>query len=617
MNRDLFGREKAILLVLPFVAIAFWPVASAHIVPLPKLAGVIVLAIILLLFSKAPGLSKPWTWGDILLCSFAAFVGATLLRVAISPIPQLELWGLASRLNGAMLYLVLGIVLWAGRDQAMRNAPWMPVYALSVAGLFTGAYAVLQYLGIDIISWNTGGAISSLGNADHTSSFHALVTMAGLWTATNKSRPKAWRAVAAVSGAMGLVVVCYWAQHQVVQGLLLLVLFLAALVAVEVIRRGHRVALGVVLGSLALVLIPLVYFAARVDRGVADRLYMFGGGIRMWLAHPLIGVGINRIQDFYNQFRDIGELMDFGNIRALDDLHSVPIQVLAMTGLLGGLPYLVFMAIATALSAKVLLSPREEPRSVDRILAGISLGWIIQSTFSPDSAALSLTGMSALAVLVGRRLLGESAAQPAPAARRWWRWWRWWRWASAAALLLLLTYRVSIELQYIMVDSRLSRRSPTTSQLRAAVGDEETTHDLIAATKRYPYDPTMHTRIGLHLGRIGYTAEAIDMMLDVVARNPNDFQATEILSRHYQSIKAIKEARRYTNRLTELVPLNPGLWIQRADLALVANDMADAKVALDSAQSLALKIPIPARDFWSSLRRLRQVRDSLTRPIAR
>ena len=599
------------------MAVAFWPVAASHIVPLPKLAGVIVLAVIFLLFSKAPGLSKPLTSGDILLCSFAAFVGATLLRVAIAPIPQLELWGLAARLNGAMVYLVLGIVLWAGRDQAMRNAPWMPVYALSVAGLFTGAYAVLQYLGIDLISWNAPGVISSLGNADVTSSFHALVTMSGLWTASDKSRPKAWRAVAAVSGAMGLVVVCYWAQREVVQGLLLLVLFLAALVAVEVIRRGHRVVLGVVLGSLALMLPPLVYFAARVDRGVEDRVYMLGAGIRMWLAHPLIGVGMSRIQDFYDQFRDIGELARYGNVRPVDELHSLPIQVLATTGLLGGLPYLVFMAIATALSAKILLSPKEEPRSVDRILAGISLGWIIQSTFSPDSAVLGLTGMSALAVLVGRRLLGESAAQAAPAARRWSRWWRWWRWASAAALLLLLAHRVSIDLRFIMVDSRLSRQSPTTSPLRAAVVGDETTHDLIAVIKHYPSDPTVQTRVAVQLGQNGYNDEAIDMLLDVVAHNPNDYQATAILQGHYQSVKAIKEARHYVNRLTTLAPFDPVGWVQRADLALVANDTADAKLALDSAVTLARRIPFPDSKFWVSVRRLRTVRDSLTRPIAR
>lgn len=614
MNRHLFGREKAILFALPFVAIAFWPVAASHIVPLPKLAGVIVLAVIFLLFSKAPGLSKPWTSGDILLCSFAAFVGATLLRVAISPVPQLELWGLASRLNGAMLYLVLGVVLWAGRDKAMRDAPWMPIYALVVAGLLTGGYAVLQVFGHDVISWNTPGVVSSLGNADHTASFHALVTMAGLWTATDKSRPRVWRAAAAVSGATGLVMVCYWAQREVVQGLLLVGLFLVALMAAEVVRRGHRMALAVVLGALAVFLIPLVYLAARVDRGVMDRLYMFAGGIRLWLAHPMVGVGMSRVQDFYNQFRLLGELAQFGTERSLDDLHSVPIQVFAMTGLLGGLPYLLFTVIATVFSAKILLSSKEDPRSVDRILAGISLAWMAQTTFSPDSATLGLAGMSSFGVLTGRRLLGESAAQLAPAPGRGW---RGLRWASAAALVLLLAYRVSIDLRFAATDSRLSRANPTTSQLRASIVNDQATYDLIAAVKRYPSDPSLHTRVALTLGRNGYDDDAMGMLLDVVAHNPNDYQATNLLSRHYQSLKAIKESRRYVNRLTTLVPFNPDFWIQRADLALVANDTADAKMALDSARSLALKIPFPARDFWSSLRRLRQVRDSLTRPYAR
>jgi len=176
---------------------------------------------------------------------------------------------------------------------------------------------------------------------------------------------------------------------------------------------------------------------------------------------------------------------------------------------------------------------------------------------------------------------------------------------------------VSIDLRFMMVDSQLSRRSPTTSQLRAAVANEETTHDLIAAIKHYPSDPTVHTRTAVHLGKNGYDDEAIDMLFDVLAHNPNDYVATEILWRHYQSRKAVKEARHYVNRLTTLAPFNPEVWVQRANLALVANDTVDAKLALDSAVTLARKIPFPDHQFWVSVRRLRTVRDSLARPMAR
>ena len=620
MISPLFGREKFILFALPFVAIAFWPLAASHIVPLPKLAGAIVLAVGFLLCSKTPGLSKRWTTGDVLLLCYGAFVGATLFRVGISRIPLVELWGLAARLNGAMLYLVLGIVLWAGRDTAIRNAPWMPIYALIVAGLLTGAYALLQYFGYDIISWNTSGLLSSLGNGDHTSSFFALVTMAGLWTATDKGRPKAWRAAAAISGAMGLTMVCYWAepeQRSVVQGLLLVALWLVVLVVAEVVRRGHGVATALVLGALVLMMAPLVYVGAPLDRGALDRFYLYEGGIRMWLEHPLIGVGMSRIEDFYNQFRSIEEISAFGLERALDDLHSVPVQIFAMTGLLGGLPYLMFMAIASLFSAKVLLSPKEEPRSVDRILASISLAWMVQSTFSPDTVTISLAGMSAFAVLAGRRLLGEAVVlqpvvlqpvvlQPTSAPLHWW------RWASAGVLLLLLGERLYSDFRWVMIDSRMSRSGTTiTSQLGRLVANEEDNRDLLVAVKRFHGDASVETRLALHFGRNGYDDEAISLLLDAVASNPNDFQATRVLALHYQSVKAIKEARRYVNRLTQLVPLSPDVWVLRADMALVANDTADARLALDSAMTLGRKVSLTTAGFWVRVRRLRTVRDSL------
>ncbi len=609
MMSRLFGREKAVLFALPFVAIAFWPVAASHIVPLPKMVGAIVLAVCFLLFSKAKGISMRWTLGDVLLCSYAAFVGATLFRVAISPIPMLELWGLASRLNGALLYLVMGIVLWAGRDEALRNAPWVPIYGLLVGGLLTGAYAGLQWAGHDVISWNSTGYLSSLGNADHTASFHALVTIAGLWTATDRTRPLGWRVAAAVSGAMGFVLVCYWATQEVVQGAVLVGLLLVGVVASEVLRRGHRAALLIVGGALALVVVTLVYFAARVDRGVADRLYMFAGGLRVWFAHPFIGVGMSRMQDFYNQYRSLGELVQYGVDRGLDDVHSLPIQVLASTGLLGGLPFLVFLGIATVLSGKVLLSPSEDPRGVDRILAAISLAWIAQSTFSPDSATLELTGMTSFAVLAGRRLIGQDRVTLAPASHRYL------RLAAAAALLMLLAQRVSVDVQFAAVDSRLSRATPTTSSLRAGYESDVTTKDLIAAVGRYPFDPTVHTRVATHLGMSGYDDEAIAMLLGVVARNPSDYLATQMLSRHYQAVRAVPEARRYVTRLTTLVPFSPDVWIQRADLALVAKDTADARKSLDSAVVLARRIPLPDKDFWQSVRKLRAVQANGGNPL--
>ena len=597
----LLTRSRLILLAMPAVAIALWPLAATQILPLPKLTGMLLLAMSYLLFCRPALLKKQWDLGTILVSSYAAMVGAMLFRVAISPLPQLELWGVASRLNGTMLYLALGVVLWAGRDEVLRNAPWMPVYGLVVAGLLTGGYAVLQYFGNDIISWTTAGYISSLGNPDHTASFHAMVVIAGLWTVTDRSRPLGWRVAAAVSGAMGLALVGYWAHHEVIQGALLLSLVLAGLVAVEVVRHGHRTALLLVSGAGALLLLPLVFSAALGDRGVLDRLYLFEGGIRMWLAHPAIGVGVGRVQDYYNQFRDLGELAQFGLTRMLDDVHSVPIQIFSMTGVLGGVPYLVFLTIATALSGKVMLSLKESPLGVDRILAAISLVWIGQSTFSPDSATLSLAGMSAFSVLAGRRLIRDAPEVLAASKIHWW------RWGFVAVLLVVLAQRIWIDFQFVWIDSRFSRTPPTTSTLRAIVANDRVTHDVVAAIRRFPPDPTLHTRVASNLGMRGYDNEAVGLLLEIVIRNPNDVDATSMLARHYQTVKAIGEASRYVRRLTALVPFNPEAWVQRADLALVAKDTADARMSLDSAVVLARRIPLPDKEFWRSVRTLRGV----------
>jgi O-antigen ligase len=96
-------------------------------------------------------------------------------------------------------------------------------------------------------------------------------------------------------------------------------------------NRRMAIGAGVVIGSFLLLVLSYKFFAPH-DRAyqATDRLGWWTAGIRMFLEHPLVGVGLGGYATAFPYFKPFPLL---NTLYA----HSMPIQLLSETGLLGGI----------------------------------------------------------------------------------------------------------------------------------------------------------------------------------------------------------------------------------------------------------------------------------------
>jgi hypothetical protein len=582
-------------------AILFWPLPGSTIIPFPKLVVLLAFSVWALVAAGAARLVMPRDLGEWILALYGVFVGAMLTRALASGLPALGLWGMAGRMNGALMYLGLAVLLWTAAAIGRHGEPVTVARAIVVAGGLTTAYGGLQALGIDVISWQVRGILSSLGNPDHTASYHALVAVAAVWLALRKDERIEWRLVAGVVATAAFSVAFYWWVNEVVQGVLLIVIAAGALGAAQLWRTGRRKTL-IGLGAAAVLLaVPFILVVARTDRGALDRWYLAAAGIRMWKSAPLFGVGIGQVVDRFHLVRALEEIRAFGLDRNVDDVHCVPVQLLAMAGLWGGLPFLAFAVSGLWMATRTFFTASTPRLAPERLFALLFALWMLQAAYSPDSSAISAIGMASLGLVVGLSKRHRASPGSGPGFRVG----RTVMVAAAIVLGIVTLHRAVIETMLVEIDSRVGRQGRPKSNVRAEVADRAIYARLQLVLRLYPADPAFLVKFGQKMGSAGYIEAAEVALKRSVAADSMDYQSLDVLSKQYRMQGRFTEGLEVARRLSTLMPRDPRVWLMRSMFALAVNDSADARSSAREARRRAIDAQWTARSYWSFDRQVR------------
>ena len=588
----------SIALLVVAVAVAFFPLPASALVPFPKLMVLLIFAALTLLSVRHVKLERPAnTLDSWVIWAYLVFAAAMLARALVMSQRNVGVWGIHVRLNGAIFYVAMAVLLWRASALASAEAARTLVRAIVVAGGLTSLYGGLQALGIDVITWAEGGLLSSLGNPDHTASFHALTSVAALWVCSRKDERIEWRFFSGVVALGSLGMVGYWYVYEVAQGALLVVLALGTIATAILWRRGHRAALLLLAGGTVVVLAPLVYYIAQTDRGVLDRIYLGATGLKMWKANPLFGVGVSRLMDLFNQFRVQKEIWEFGLDRVLDDVHNLPIQLLATAGLFGFLPFAAFCVAGLGVSVRTLLTSPDGEITVEQLLAVLFGMWFVQSIYSPDSAAITTIGLASLGMLIGlqrQRSRPTAVFVEIP------------RWATLTAGLVLaavVSYRTTLELVLVEVDSRPSRLQSMTSTVHTQAVNQELVTRLNWIMDAYPPDPAFAGHFATRLGARGLEAQAERYLLRSLASDSLDYPSADVLSRVYERQGRLREGREMVRLMTVALPHDPRTWMRRGMFSGDIGDTTDARFSFAMARQAALYSQHSSASFWRTLRR--------------
>lgn len=349
----------------------------------------------------------PWAGLTRLLMPAIAIALPLLVAWAFSPYRYWSLFGHYGRFQGLIPYLlviVLGVLVADAFADHLHDLAW----ALTIAGAVAGAYAILQFVGLDPFTWaqQFGGQTiqtSTLGNRNFTGGFLAMVLpiAAALWRLADADARRALQASALI--AAGLVL--SFSQGPYAAAAAGGIAF-AGLLLSSRIKRVRVLALVAVVGIAAVILGAVGYAMSNPDSEIvpattAQRALWWRGAVSMVVDHPLVGRGPNTYAVEGNRYRPAEDAAVHG-LDFSDDTHSVALAFATGAGALGLVGYLVVMGWIIYKARTV------RPQQVLQIgFVAALAAYFIQSLVSIDEVALRTTFW---AVLGG---LAASFAEPA------------------------------------------------------------------------------------------------------------------------------------------------------------------------------------------------------------
>lgn len=381
----------------------------------PKLALLIVGVTVVLAIRIAEILQgAPWEGLRRLLVPAAAIAVPITLAWLFSPYRGWALLGYYGRFGGLLPYLVVivaGILVADAFADDIRPVAW----AFIAAGAVAGAYAVLQWLGMDPFDWQTAGertrdaAISTLGNPNFTGGFLAITLPLAIALAVTERKRRSWAYTSLVLIALGWLIarsqgalVAGISGCAIVAGLLLSPRWKPArLLGAVVAAAGVAVVVGAVVAT-------IVNPEVSLPNTVHYRGNWWRAAVDMAMQSPLFGSGPNTFAFRGVYYRTVEDALSV-QFNFADDPHSVFFAMVANAGVLGAAGYLVVAGWAIGKArALVIVGPLAWG------FAGTATAYFIQSLVSIDEVSLRFS----LWVTVGSiAAIAAAPSQPGKASR--------------------------------------------------------------------------------------------------------------------------------------------------------------------------------------------------------
>lgn len=304
------------------------------------------------------GLKMIWPESYLLI----AFLGASVLSCFTALWAQLAVDSALDLFKIAIVFFLITETI--DRTERMRSFLWMMV----VGGLFP-AFGTLLFYETGITKEGRASWLGIFENANDDA--FALVILVPI--AIGLARLSGWKGKTVATVA---VIACSMAIYTTFSrgGLLGL---LGVLIVLGVRIRSHAVRIA---GILVIALAGLVGTAfwgrdsggfeqLGADATVNQRMITVNAGLNMLVDYPLLGVGIGCSIVAFEHYVTWSAL----TMRSLI-VHNTYVQALAETGFLGGVPYLVLLAVGMAGTQALARRPRSaDPAAHERAVLGSSL----------------------------------------------------------------------------------------------------------------------------------------------------------------------------------------------------------------------------------------------------
>lgn len=393
------GAALATLAVSPFASLD--PINLIKIVFLSAIAFSL-LPMTMMLYSETKYLQE-----KILIFTALSFVFwlTLVLLTSDAPLSQ-QFWGVFGRNTGYLTYFALLAFLVAAALVQRLETYVLLVRTLILTSLPVLAYAIIQSLGMDPISWSQLAPFGTLGNINFSSAFFGMSAIAMTVVAISPGKSLILRICLSILVITKLLVV---ASTGSIQGLMIYVAGVAVILFFFVTSNNKLKFL-----KMPYLVLGIVGFATSIagllNQGPLAR-FIFGetvlfrydywyAGWMMSLRNPLFGVGLDSYGDWYRELR--GEVATLRTVpdRITNSAHNIYLDI--SSG--GGIPLLSLYFIFLALALRAILRHLRHQKSFDPTFTALASVWFayqIQAAISINQVGVGVWGWAFTGALIG------------------------------------------------------------------------------------------------------------------------------------------------------------------------------------------------------------------------
>ena len=352
--------------------------------------------------------------------AYKTFVWATLIGVGYqfvgliitdAPIWQ-KIYGAFGRNTGLLTYLALAILaLMASTIKESREV-------LTTIKVFSGimgfqiAYGLIQWAGLDPYSWKNlyNPVIGTLGNPNFSSAFYGISASLILPLIFSRDLSSKFRIYFAVSYPL-LFVLTIASDSWQGTGLILIGAAIFILVRIRMSKKFKLLAYPLVTLYGAVSVLSILGFRGDGPLGSLLNKPTFTIRVDYWQTalntianHPFFGVGSDSFGDWFRLMRDEDTVARIGLNVSTNSAHNVVLDMMANTGILVGLAYLLVVILILWKSVPLLWNPN---RVSNPVFLPIFLAWFayqVQSLVSINQIGIGVWGWILQGIMVAMLL---------------------------------------------------------------------------------------------------------------------------------------------------------------------------------------------------------------------
>lgn len=488
------------------------------------------------------------------------------------------MWGVFSRANGYLTtasFLLLSILLYLNISISLVVSV---VRAAGLSLVLIVGYGLIQLLGKDPVDWINpyNQVIATFGNPNFSASAYIVLALVSSYFMYGSGVKSVFRILASITVAVAIFLSF---KSQSIQGLMSLAAAVQVLIVIRLILSNTSMRLKTII-LLPLVPVNMLILGGLLNFGplrgliyqytLSVREHYWRVALRMMRDYPVFGVGQDSYGLYYQQYREVGFVKQYGPSLITNNAHNVFLQSGATTGILSA----IFLSVLSFLVViRFIRNVKKFSGNALDLYIALFVSWVaytLQSLVSIEQIGIAIWGWLLTGILLG---FPESLRPREPLSYLWYR-------KNFPATLVYFLIALSIVhpcTYFVRHDLDLRRALSQPVQKDNLISSEERGQQIVNAVMPLVTLQDYSNFAIRNLYQLGPASKGVEVAEFSISKNSRSYVSLQLLTAAYKQFGNNEKALETYEKMEKLDPNNYFDLLQKSKLLIELNQFSEAR----------------------------------------